>query len=65
MDAKRTYRTLRITIIALAAMLGTSVAMVRWSGTHDVLGSISAYYFTPAHSVFVASVCGLGILLLV
>lgn len=63
MDARITYRTLRITMVALAVMLGVSIGLLRWSGSRQVLGSISAYYFTPAHAVFVAAVCGLGICL--
>jgi hypothetical protein len=57
-----TYRYLRIGMIALLLMLIFSVGYQAWSttGGRCWLGSISAYYFTPARTVFVGSLCALG-----
>jgi len=58
--AVKTYRYLRIAIVALAFWLGTAVAieMARGEGW---LGSISAYYYTPVRSVFVGTLSAMAI----
>lgn len=62
--ALNTYRYLRGGMAALLLMLGTAVAAERLrSGCWQT--SISAYYFTPAQTVFVGSLCALGALLIV
>jgi hypothetical protein len=58
-----TYRYLRggmaVMVVMLAAgVIGESLAANCW------LGSISAYYYTAAHSVFVAALCAIGVLLI-
>src|SRR6478736_4754821 len=54
-DVVFTYRYLRGAMIALLLMLLLSVGYQScW------LGSISAYYYTPARGVFVGSLCALG-----
>jgi hypothetical protein len=65
LDLIYTYRYLRGGMVALLLMLVFSVGyqIVRASGC--TLGSISAYYFTPARAVFIASLCALGALLIV
>ena len=61
-DVVLTYRYLRGAMIALLLMLLLSVGYQWWWETdHSCwLGSISAYYYTPARTVFVGSLCALG-----
>ncbi|WP_020144576.1 hypothetical protein [Terracoccus sp. 273MFTsu3.1] len=61
-DVVFTYRYLRGAMIALLLMLLLSVGYQWWWETdHSCwLGSISAYYYTPARTVFVGSLCALG-----
>jgi hypothetical protein len=65
-DVVQTYRHLRGAMVALLLALLVSVLLQWWLGTDRScwLGSISAYYFTPARTPFVASLCALGIALL-
>lgn len=63
-DALKTYRYLRLGIIAAVVLLGASLVLEigrsdRW------LGSISAYYYTPTRSVFVGSMMMIGLSLIV
>ena len=57
-----TYRYLRAAMIALLLMLVFSVGYQWWweTGRTCWLGSISAYYYTPARTIFVGSLCALG-----
>jgi hypothetical protein len=66
-DVVFTYRYLRGGMVALLLMLLLSVVLQWWWGTNRScwLGSISAYYFTPARTVFVGSLCALGAALVV
>lgn len=61
-DVVYTYRYLRGAMIALLLMLLLSVGYEWWWETGHTcwLGSISAYYYTPARTVFVGSLCALG-----
>jgi hypothetical protein len=61
-DVVLTYRYLRGAMIALLLMLLLSVVYQWWweTGHSCWLGSISAYYYTPARAVFVGSLCALG-----
>ena len=61
-DVVLTYRYLRGAMIALLLMLLLSVGYQWWweTGHSCWLGSISAYYYTPARAVFVGSLCALG-----
>src|SRR6476620_1914397 len=61
-DVVLTYRYLRGAMIALLLMLLLSVGYQWWWETdHSCwLGSISAYYYAPARTVFVGSLCALG-----
>ena len=63
-DALKTYRYLRLGIIAAVVLLETSLVLeLRRS---DVwLGSISAYYYTPVRSVFVGCMMMVGLSLIV
>ncbi len=65
-DVVFTYRYLRAGMIALLLMLLLSVGYQWWfeTGHSCWLGSISAYYYTPARTVFVGSLCALGVSLI-
>src|SRR4051812_42857146 len=65
-DAVRTYRYLRGAMVSLLLSLLLAVVLQWWVGTSHTcwLGSISAYYFTPARTVVVGSLCALGIALI-
>ncbi|TQM58512.1 hypothetical protein FBY41_3880 [Humibacillus xanthopallidus] len=62
----QTYRYLRGAMVGLLLALLVSVVLQWWLGTGGScwLGSISAYYFTPARTAFVGTLCALGITLL-
>jgi hypothetical protein len=63
-DAVVTYRSLRIAMMAATALLAASILQL-WVHNHRHFeGSISAYYYTVAHGVFIAAVCALGICLI-
>jgi cytochrome bd-type quinol oxidase subunit 2 len=62
--AIKTYRYLRIALIVLVAALAASVVLERIHATH-LQESISAYYYTPTHSIFVATFVGMGVCLIV
>ncbi|WP_319458085.1 MULTISPECIES: hypothetical protein [unclassified Mycobacterium] len=59
-----TYRYLRGSIPVMLVMLGVALIIERVRAS-DWLGSISAYYFTGAHAVFIGSICAVGALLIV
>ena len=59
-----TYRYLRLAMIAVVVMLFVAVGAQRAAATCWQT-SISAYYFTAAHSVFVAALCAIGACLIV
>lgn len=59
-----TYRYLRGGIPVMLVMLGAALLIERSHATCWQT-SISAYYFTSAHGVFVAALCGVGTLLIV
>lgn len=61
--AVRTYRYLRLSLVGLVVLLLGCVWLERLTGdpAHRHLGSISAYYYTPARSVFVGALVAVGI----
>lgn len=60
--APKTYRYLRVGVVAMAVLLGVSVAIEIAVGTDlGILGSISAYYYTPVRAVFVGSLLAVGL----
>jgi hypothetical protein len=65
LDLIYTYRYLRAGMVALLGMLVFTVAYQVVVASGCVLGSISAYYFTPARAIFIGALCGLGALLVV
>lgn len=59
----RSYRYLRIGIVGLLTALGAAVIYQR-AQANCSLGSVSAYFYTPVRSVFVAGLVGLGVCML-
>ena len=59
----KSYRYLRIGIVGLLVALGTAVVYQRVQPNCS-LGSVSAYFYTPVRSVFVAGLVGLGVCML-
>ena len=61
-DTMVTYRYVRVGLVALVVFLLCSLALT-W--THSCpQGSISAFFYTRTHAVFVASLCAIGICLI-
>ncbi len=61
--ARETYRYLRVGIVVLTAVLGSSVVGVAVTEGWVWRGSISAYFYSPARSVFVGALMAIGICL--
>lgn len=60
LSAQRTYRNLRV--VMLGALVALAAAVVyQTAQQHSLLDSISAYYYTPAQSIFVGALIGLGL----
>jgi hypothetical protein len=57
--ALSTYRYLRIGLVAAVAVLTASVVLTRL-GTGYEQDSVSAYYYTESHNIFVAALCAAG-----
>jgi len=65
-DALTTYRYLRVAMPVLVVLLGASVVAELGAPGHSCwLGSISAYYYTAARPVFVASLSAVGACLVI
>ena len=65
-SALDTYRYLRIGMPALLVLLAASIIDQIFRTEPDCqLGSISAYYYTSARAVFVASLCAIGACLII
>jgi hypothetical protein len=60
----KTYLYLRVGLVALALFLGASLVIELAFGDTEWLGSISAYYYTPVRSVFVGTLCAMGVCLI-
>ncbi len=68
-DVIYTYRYLRAAIVLLLFMMLFSIGFEwfsQWQGTGQscFLRSISAYYYTPVRTVFVGSLCAIGVVLI-
>ena len=64
--AIKTYRYLRLGMLAAVVALSYSLLEERYAhGVHCWLGSISSYYYTPVHSVFVGVMVAIGLALIV
>lgn len=67
-DAVTTYRYVRLALVALVVFLAASIGNTHQHAYRHDDGwqtSISAYFYTNSHSVFVASLCAVGICLIV
>jgi hypothetical protein len=61
-----TYRHLRVAMVLLVLLLSASVVLQIFAPEPDCWQrSVSAYYYTPARAVFVASLCAIGACLIV
>ena len=64
--AGRTYNCLRLgMLVAVVALAFSIVEESRRRGVHCYLGSISGYYYTPVHPVFVGLMVAIGFTLVV
>jgi hypothetical protein len=68
--ARKTYRHIRIALVVAAFALGVSVLYEHFTSADHWSalcwqGSISAYYWTPAHSVFVGALIAIGLSMVV
>ena len=61
--AVKTYDYLRIALAALVLLLYTSVVLEWWAAGRCLQASISAYYYTPVHAVFIGVLVTMGICL--
>ncbi|MGH3366230.1 MAG: hypothetical protein ACRDOY_03415 [Nocardioidaceae bacterium] len=60
--ARKTYRYLRVAVVAMAVLLGVSVGFeIVFGPRGDILDSISAYYYTPVRGVFVGALLAVGL----
>jgi hypothetical protein len=59
-----TYRYLRGGVPVMLIMLAVAI-VIEVVRSHTVLTSVSAYYFTSVHAVFIGSICVMGALLIV
>ncbi|MEI5672239.1 MULTISPECIES: hypothetical protein [unclassified Nocardioides] len=61
--ALRTYRFLRLSVVGVIVMLLLSLLLESQRTDWCLKGSISAYYYSPARTVFVGSLCAIGLVL--
>jgi hypothetical protein len=58
--ALKSYRYLRITLVALLVALATAVFYQSGRQDFHLLSSVSAYYYTPAQAIFVGALLGMA-----
>ena len=56
----KSYRYLRLAMVGLLVCLAAAVLYQSWRQGLNFLGSVSAYYYTPAQAFFVGGLIGLG-----
>jgi hypothetical protein len=56
---RRTDLYLRLGMVLLVLLLAAAITL-EWMRYGSLLDSVSAYYYTPAHAVFIACLCSLG-----
>jgi hypothetical protein len=56
----KSYRYLRMAMVGLLIALGVAVFYQTWRQGFHLLGSVSAYYYTPAQAIFVGALIGVG-----
>lgn len=60
--SRKTYRYLRVAVVAMALLLGVSVGIeIVFGPRGGILDSISAYYYTPVRGVFVGALVAVGL----
>ncbi|HUO37872.1 MAG TPA: diphosphate--fructose-6-phosphate 1-phosphotransferase [Mycobacterium sp.] len=60
----KTYRGLRLGMVVLVVFLAAAILIARLSAT-CLQSTISDYYFTTAHPVFIGAICALGTCLII
>lgn len=60
----KTYLYLRVGLVGLAVFLAAALAIELALGDGPWLASISAYFYTPVRSVFVGTLCAMGVCLI-
>lgn len=61
---RRTDLYLRLGMVLLVSLLAAAITL-EWLRYGSLLDSVSAYYYTPAHAVFIACLCSLGACLII
>jgi hypothetical protein len=61
-DPEVTYRYVRVSLVALAVFLLVSLGITWWQSCPQ--GSISAFFYTRTHTVFVAALAAMGVCLI-
>lgn len=56
----KSYRFLRLAMVGLLLCVAVAVLIQSWRQEWILLGSVSAYYYTPAQAIFVGGLIGLG-----
>jgi hypothetical protein len=56
----KSYRYLRLAMVGLLLCVAAAVIYQSWRQGWNLLGSVSAYYYTPAQAIFVGGLIGLG-----
>lgn len=56
----KSYRYLRLAMVGLLLCVSVAVLFQSWRQEWIFLGSVSAYYYTPAQAIFVGGLIGLG-----
>ncbi|MEZ0449354.1 hypothetical protein [Cellulomonas sp. ICMP 17802] len=57
---RKTYRYLRVAVVGMTLLLVTSLVIEIVWGDGPMLGSISAYYYTPVKAVFIGALVAIG-----
>lgn len=57
---RRTYRYLRVSVVLMALLLGTSLVIEMVWGTGPSFGTISGYYYSPVRSVLVGTLVAMS-----
>ena len=57
---RKSYRYLRVSVVAVALLLGAALVLeIGWGG-RERFGSISGYYYSPVRSIFVGALVAIG-----
>lgn len=61
---KTSYRALRLSIVVLVLTLGASLVIEIVRTDWCLQGSISSYYYTPVHAVFIGALIAMGVVMI-